>query len=182
MTPQKDNMASMNKHPYLTVEMQSSVKMTPAQIKKLQQWLKWASESLEDFMEEGAIPQGKMTGIQVSLLICGEARIKKLNSEYRQKDKVTDVLSFPHHESLRNKKPEHSGVIFLGDLAICHQKTAKQAKEFSISYWDEFIHLFFHGILHLMGFDHEISLKEEKLMEKWEDRLLTIFSTKKKGA
>ena len=171
----------MNKHQFLSVDIQSTVKMTPGQKKKIQQWLGWASETLEEVFQD-IVPQPDISEISVSLLICGEGKIKALNKAHRQKDKVTDVLSFPNFESLRTKKPRHSGPVFLGDLAICHQKTVSQAKEFNITYWDEFIHLFFHGVLHLVGFDHEISAKEEKLMEKLEDKLLTTFSSKKKGA
>jgi probable rRNA maturation factor len=73
--------------------------------------------------------------------------------------------------------------LFLGDLAICHQKVISQADEFNISYFDEFIHLLFHGVIHLVGYDHEISLKEEKIMELWEEKALSLFSkAKKKGA
>jgi probable rRNA maturation factor len=45
---------------------------------------------------------------------------------------------------------------------------------------DEFIHLFFHGVIHLMGFDHEISLKEEKIMEAWEEVALKKFGDLKR--
>ena len=72
-------------------------------------------------------------------------------------------------------------VVFLGDLAISVPTARRQAKEFNISVWDEFIHLYFHGLLHLMGYDHDISAIEEKLMQKWEDKALTLLSAKKKG-
>jgi probable rRNA maturation factor len=58
----------------------------------------------------------------------------------------------------------------------------QQAKQFNISYMDEFIHLFFHGLIHLMGYDHEISEEEERLMQLWEKLALDNFSKKKKGA
>src|SRR5690606_12682401 len=126
-----------------------------------------ASEVLETLWDKKIISVKKPKVLHVSLLICGEAKIKELNREYRGKDKVTDVLSFPAHEDLRKSRLE-TDELFLGDLAICHQQTKRQAREFKIGYFDEFIHLFFHGVIHLMGYDHEISLKEEKLMEKWE--------------
>lgn len=178
-------MAIMKKHPFLTVDFNSTVKLSTADKKTLEKWLNWASPVVESLMKDGLLPKAKfknVSEIQVSLLICGDARIRELNREYRQKDKVTDVLSFPAHEDLRVASYKES-TLFIGDMAICHQQTKRQAKEFEIGYWDEFIHLFFHGILHLVGYDHEISPAEEKLMEKWEQIALKKFSeTKKKGA
>jgi probable rRNA maturation factor len=72
--------------------------------------------------------------------------------------------------------------IFLGDLAICHRKIIEQARDFDITYWDEFIHLVIHGMIHLMGYDHEISPTEERIMQEWENVSLNLFSKiKKKG-
>lgn len=116
--------------------------------------------------------------LRVSLLLCGDSRIKMLNREYRGKDKVTDVLSFPAHESLR--KSDAGKEIFLGDLAICWPQNKRQAQKFKISSMDEFIHLFFHGVLHLMGYDHEVSQKEEKIMQSYEDLALELFSKEKR--
>jgi probable rRNA maturation factor len=92
---------------------------------------------------------------------------------------VTDVLSFATYENLR-KKTVQEDRLFLGDLAICHTQTKRQAAKFGISYFDEFIHLFFHGVIHLMGYDHEISMNEERMMQKWEDEALKRFSDYKK--
>ncbi|HXH75826.1 MAG TPA: rRNA maturation RNase YbeY [Bacteriovoracaceae bacterium] len=167
-------MASMKKHPFLQVEYQSTVKLSPADEQKLKLWLSHASQVAEKLASEGLTPK-KITSLKVSLLICGDTRIKVLNRDHRNKDKVTDVLSFPSNE------PFVFGP-FLGDMAICMPQAKRQAKEFKIGIWDEFIHLFFHGLLHLIGYDHEISLAEEKKMQKWEDRALELFSKKRKGA
>jgi len=171
----------MKKHPFLQLEYHSTVKLSTAEKAKLTKWFAVASEVLECLWDKKIISVKKPKALHVSLLICGEAKIKELNREYRGKDKVTDVLSFPAHEDLRKSKLK-TDELFLGDLAICHQQTKRQAREFKIGYFDEFIHLFFHGVIHLMGYDHEISLKEEKLMEKWEQIALTTFSEIKKGA
>ena len=181
-------MASMKKHPSLEIDYRSTVKFSSQEKKKLELWLKYSSRVVEKLLSEKIIPlKGiNLSTVRVSLLICGDSRMRGLNREYRGKDKVTDVLSFPSAEGLRAGSIKNyvvGGEMFLGDLAICNEQTKRQAKRFSISYWDEFIHLYFHGILHLLGFDHELSSKEEKLMQKWEERALKIFSeTKKKGA
>jgi probable rRNA maturation factor len=174
-------MSFMKKHPFLQLDYHSTVKLSAAEKAKLSKWFTMASEVLEFLWDKKITTVKKPETLHVSLLICGEAKIKELNREYRGKDKVTDVLSFPAHEDLRRSKLK-ADELFLGDLAICHQQTKRQAREFKIGYFDEFIHLFFHGVIHLIGYDHEISPKEEKLMEKWEQIALEKFSEIKKGA
>jgi probable rRNA maturation factor len=184
-------MASMKKHPLIQVDFDCTVKLRPKELKRLLTWLEVASQVFGDFLrEKGLIHSSwllKNQSFRVSILLCGQTRIRRLNKEFRHKDKATDVLSFPSIETLRQKNsqlPLASGEIFLGDLAICHQKTLSQARQFQIGYLDEFIHLYAHGWLHLLGYDHEISEKEEKLMQDWEQQLLERFSKlrKKKGA
>lgn len=174
-------MPFMKKHPFLLVDYHSTVKFKPSEERQLDQWLFMAGDVLQFMLQNKIIKTKKLKSLHVSLLICGDARIRELNHEYRHKDKVTDVLSFPAHENLR-KGVFSEQVLFLGDLAICHPQTKRQAKKFNIGYFDEFIHLFFHGVIHLMGFDHELSLKEEKLMERWEQEALKKFSEIKKRA
>jgi len=172
------------------LDFQSSVRLSKAQELKISKWLSMAGLVIEKLIKDEGIVHPSwiknLTGTRVSILLCGETKIKKLNSDHRSKNKVTDVLSFPSFESLRKAKSKSEFIgeeLFLGDLAICHQRASKQAEEFSISYWDEFIHLFMHGMIHLMGYDHEVSVKEEKEMEKWENQALNIFSKiKKKGS
>ncbi len=170
----------------LNVEFSSSVKITPSQMKKIKLHLELAGKALGDFIQKDKLLAKKVSGLHCSLILCGESKIKKLNSEYRDKNIVTDVLSFPTSENLRKSfsDAEFMGSdLMLGDLAVCHQKTISQAKEFKLTYEEEFIHLVIHGILHLMGYDHEISVKEEKLMEEWEKKILEKISEyKKKGA
>lgn len=169
----------MKQHPFLTVDYQATVKFSPKEMRQIDEWLFMAGDVLQYLIGKKIIP-GKIKHLHVSVLICGDVRIRELNREHRNKDKVTDVLSFPAHEDLR--KTTSNGELFLGDLAICHPQTKRQAKKFKIRYMDEFIHLFFHGAIHLMGYDHEISEKEEELMQKWEKIALDRFSeTKKKG-
>ena len=114
----------------------------------------------------------------LTLTLCGKSKIRSLNKTYRNKDKATDVLSFPVHENLR---PDNYKVrrdknflqnLDLGDLIICKDVAKSQAREFKITYGQEIIHLAVHGFLHLLGFDHEISPKEELIMEKLESQLV----------
>ncbi len=170
----------------LSVDFTTSVKVSPSQMKKIKLHLDLAGKALEFYIQKEKLLAQKAKGLQVTLLLCGETKIKSLNASHRNKNKVTDVLSFPSSESLRrsfNDADFLGDYLMLGDLAICHQKTISQAKEFKLTYEEEFIHLVVHGILHLMGYDHEISEKEEKLMEEWESKILTkISKLKKEGA
>ncbi len=169
------------KKPILQTEFHSTARLSAGDRKRVMNVMDLASEVFCELLQEKLIPFRKTQTYQVSLLICGDNRIQKLNREFRHKDKTTDVLSFPSHENLRRISPAEEEV-FLGDLAISIPTARRQAREFNISVWDEFIHLYFHGLLHLIGYDHEISSAEEKLMQKWEDRALEKFSAKKKDA
>ena len=113
--------------------------------------------------------------VTLSMTLCGKAKIRKLNQDYRHKDYVTDVLSFPVYDNLRpDKKPKGKNLtqMDLGDLFICKEKAFSQAREFEITYEQEIVHLAVHGYLHLIGFDHEISSNEEKLMEAHENEIV----------
>lgn len=123
-----------------------------------------------------------LDNITINVELCNEEKIQELNRDYRQKDKVTDVLSFPTQDDLRNKEADiFIPELELGDIFICTEVCVKQAHEFNISTADEFVHLLIHGVLHLCGFDHEISEKEEQLMEMLEKQLLDEISQIKKG-
>jgi len=113
--------------------------------------------------------------VSMTMTLCGKTKIRSLNKQYRQKDYVTDVLSFPIYDNLRpDKKPKGKNLsqMDLGDLVICKEKALSQAREFEITYEQEVVHLAVHGFLHLIGFDHEISTKEEKIMEAHENELV----------
>ncbi|MFL5785737.1 MAG: rRNA maturation RNase YbeY [Bacteriovoracaceae bacterium] len=167
------------KKPILETEFRSTARLSPRDMKRVSFYLGLASSAFEELLKELMIPSRPGQTYQVSLLICGDNRIRILNRDYRNKDRPTDVLSFPSHENLRKISPAGDEV-FLGDLAISVPTTRRQAKKFKISVFDEFIHLYFHGLLHLLGYDHEISEEEEKIMQKWEDRALDLISDKKK--
>jgi len=171
-------MGHMNRHQLLEIDINSTVKLSTSDQRQLKNWLKRASLVTEKLITEGLIKGKGPEKIRISLLLCGDSRIQKINREFRGKDKVTDVLSFPSADDLIKTWPLETfdGELFLGDLAICMPQAKRQAKEFKISFWDEFIHLFFHGVLHLWGYDHERSLRDEKIMQKWEDRSIELLS------
>jgi len=81
---------------------------------------------------------------ELYVIAVSDYKIRKLNRNFRQKDKVTDVLSFPYHE------PD-----LLGEIYISLPRAAIQARRYGVSYFDEILRLFVHGIFHLLGYTHD---------------------------
>lgn len=174
----------MKKHSFIDYDLNISVKLSPTEKKLILKYLDFASMVLEESSKNKIFPKN-LKRIHISILICGDLKIKRLNNQFRNKDKVTDVLSFPAIEDLRknsNKSSNFSQIVFIGDLAICYPQAKRQAKKFFITPIEEFIHLYFHGVLHLLGYDHEISKREEIIMQKAEDWCLSKLVQIKKGA
>ena len=103
---------------------------------------------------------------EISVTFVDNARIRELNREYRNIDRETDVLSFPTGD-----EGEH---IPLGDVVISLEKAAAQAKEYGHSLEREISFLTVHSTLHLLGYDHETSKKDEKIMFKKQDEIMKI--------
>lgn len=97
----------------------------------------------------------------LSIALIGVSRIKKLNKKYLNRDYPTDVLVFPETES-------YLKINNLGEIIICPQVVKKNAKEFKLTFKKELSKILIHGILHLLGYDHEKSKKEAEKMERKE--------------
>lgn len=112
----------------------------------------------------------KSLKVQGSLSIhcIGDLRMRQLNRHYRGKDKTTDVLSF----SLREGKSISPHAEELGDIFISVPQIERQASSLSISSREEFIRMLIHGILHILGHDHEKE-NDAKLMFSIQEKFLT---------
>ncbi|WP_320034424.1 rRNA maturation RNase YbeY [Halarcobacter sp.] len=113
--------------------------------------------SLENIVED-------LTQKDIELIIVNNDAIKELNKEHRNIDKATDVLSFPLEFEMPNMP--------LGSIIVSVDFVEEKAKEYNHSLEDEFKLLFIHGLLHLLGFDHEVDngehrKKEEELINKY---------------
>lgn len=103
--------------------------------------------------------------VELSLALVDNQEIKKLNACYRKKDQPTDVLSFPSGEQLP------TGIQILGDVVISVEQAEEQARERRKTLEQEIESLLIHGILHLLGYDHERSRKEAKIMQGLERKI-----------
>jgi probable rRNA maturation factor len=98
----------------------------------------------------------------LTILLTGDAALKKLNTAFRAHAKPTNVLSFPAAPNSEN---------YLGDVAIAYGVAAKEARAAGKSLSDHAVHLAVHGVLHLLGYDHE-TMKQAKIMEPLETEIL----------
>ncbi|WP_298467594.1 rRNA maturation RNase YbeY [uncultured Erythrobacter sp.] len=111
--------------------------------------------------------------LQTSILFTTDAEVHTLNREWRQRDKPTNVLSFPMltRDDLLELAPEGPPVMF-GDIALAYETCAREAEEKGISLEHHAAHLIIHGLLHLAGYDHVHSDAEAEAMEALETRAL----------
>lgn len=109
---------------------------------------------------------------ELNLSFISDSKMKKINHQYRKKNKTTDVLSFPLESNLYKNHKIKLPLLPLGDLFISPKVCLKQAKERQMSFERELAHLLVHGFWHLLDYDHERSAKDEKVMFKLEEKLL----------
>lgn len=107
---------------------------------------------------------------EVSLALMDDESIQTLNRDYRDKDRPTNVLSFPTPHNI----PERP---LLGDIVMAFETMRREALEKSIDLSDHFTHLFIHGFLHLQGYDHETP-EDAKRMETLEVSVLKALNIK----
>lgn len=128
----------------------------------------------EEFLKKLAdkiLKEEKREG-NLSIVLIGPKRMRKLNKKYRGKNRVTDVLSFVGDESIPIPPGQK---IDLGEVVICLREVKKNAKRFGQSFEKELAHCLIHGILHLFGFDHERSQREAEKMKEREIHYLNLF-------
>ena len=117
---------------------------------------------------EYALNYKKLKGVVFNIIFVDNKTIKKINKEYRNIDKETDVISFALEDS---KDIELDGVRLLGDIYISVDKIESQAKQYGHSKKREMAFLTIHGLLHLLGYDHQTK-EEEKIMFKEQELIL----------
>lgn len=119
------------------------------------------------------ISEGFKQNAEVSVSFVSNHEIRNLNKTYRQKDSITDVLSFPlTSEDGTMEISAETGYIMLGDIVISIETAVKQANIYGHSLSREIGFLTVHSMLHLLGYDHETSPLDERIMREKEESVL----------
>lgn len=111
---------------------------------------------------------------EIGVTVVDAEEIRELNRDYRGNDSVTDVLSFPQYddmEELASDLADDEVTALIGDVVICYDRVLSQAEEFGTGVTREFVYLFTHSILHLMGYDH-MEEDERRIMRAREEEIL----------
>jgi probable rRNA maturation factor len=109
------------------------------------------------------------TRAEVSVLLADDATVRRLNADYRSRDRPTNVLSFPMFEDARARRPEPSpaGTVPLGDIVLAFETVRDEARAEAKPFPHHVSHLLIHGCLHLLGYDHQ-NAADAALMEELE--------------
>ncbi len=113
----------------------------------------------------------RLTGAELSVALVDDATIHALNKDYRHKDKPTDVLAFAMEEgeptpAVKRGKGDPPPVRVLGDVIVSIDTAAKQARQRRRPLLDELTMLLAHGLLHLLGYDHQNDAEEQEMVAK----------------
>jgi probable rRNA maturation factor len=139
----------------------------------------WPEGEWEALAERAAAACADLTGelanprLSASLLFTSDEEVHALNREWRERDKPTNVLSFPMlaRDELLELAPDGPPVM-LGDLALAYETCAREAEAKSVPLDHHATHLIVHGLLHLAGYDHETSDEDADKMEALEVEIL----------
>lgn len=110
-------------------------------------------------------------GAALAIQLAGDELLQALNREHRGVDVPTDVLSFRAEEGAPFPSPDDESASYLGDIAVSVAYARRQALEFGVSLDEEIRHVVVHGVLHLLGYDHETEA-EVATMQALEEGLL----------
>ena len=135
------------------------------------------TEELTELLRRAAAETLDAEGIdfdcEFSITYTDNAGIRALNREYRNKDSATDVLSFPMFDPETEEIEALDGQpAVLGDIVISLERAAEQAELYGHSFEREVAFLCVHSVLHLLGYDHETSPLEERIMREKEEAVL----------
>ena len=105
--------------------------------------------------------------IHLNVVAVSQERIQELNTQYRGKESATDILSFGEYGDRNALEEEIEEEIFLGEIFLCSTFIEKAAKEDTVTFEREMVYVFSHGVLHMVGFDHEeeMFLIQEKVTD-----------------
>ena len=130
------------------------------------------------------IHQMRINKFSISVLACCDSKIKELNGQYREKNKATNVLAWPAMHTFFYRDQDiwsynKNSYLFLGDIAISYERCLREASCQNIHFNKYCSKLLVHAILHLLGYDHDISVRTSR-MQLMETRVLNSTLTNRK--
>jgi len=142
----------------------------------------WPAGAWEELAERSAAalarvaPELANPRLSASLLFTSDAEVHALNRQWRERDKPTDVLSFPmlERDDLLELAPEGPPEL-LGDIALAFETCAREAADKAVPLEHHAAHLIVHGLLHLAAYDHELGPEQAEAMEALEVKALALI-------
>ena len=136
--------------------------------KKIKSPSKYIKKKIKKIFKFNSIKRRRFS---LTILLTDNSKIKYLNKKFRNKNKITDVLSFPNLEPADLKKKTNTE-IYLGDIALSYEIINRRSKDSNFNL--EFDKMWIHGYLHLLGYNHK-KYKDYKIMKKTEDKILKVI-------
>lgn len=141
------------------------------------------------YIEALKILKIKCKDLEVNINFVSKKEIRKLNAKFRNKDAVTDVLSFPNllepnktdmqlivdkldKKNFASEINPDNNMLFVGDICICKSIVYKHAKEYGNTKLREMVYMAVHGLLHLLGYDH-MRDEDKAIMREMEEKIMT---------
>ncbi len=112
---------------------------------------------------------------EINIILVDNEYIKNLNKQHRDKDMVTDVLSFPMGKDGKYEINPETGAKVLGDVVVSMEKVVEQYRSYGHSMQREIAYLVAHGVLHILGYDHESSGLEKVKMREKEEKVMALL-------
>ena len=137
-------------------------------------------ENLDEYMDKlydllaFALKREKLENVEFNIIFVDSEKIHEINREYRNIDRVTDVISFALEDNMELELDHR----VLGDIYICVNRAHEQAVEYGHSFLREISFLMIHGLLHLLGYDH-MEPDEEKIMFGKQEDILNEFGIRR---
>ncbi len=126
------------------------------------------------YVIEHVLTQEKIPFADVSLHVVGMKRIRTLNKRFRGIDASTDVLSFSAQEGIPVSIDASASDI--GDVFVCPLYIKSQAKRFGVAYKEEYTRMLIHGLLHLLGYDHDITKRAKRMFSRQEQLVTNVLA------
>jgi probable rRNA maturation factor len=128
---------------------------------------KTSKKFIQNVAKQALESEKQANKLEINLVFIDNTQMEKLNSNYRGKNKPTNVLSFPYKNSY-----------LIGEVVFAYETILQESIEHAKTFEDHIAHLIVHGILHVLGHDHEKSEKEAKIMEAKEVKILKKLGIK----